>query len=312
MQDFDGVSQRRISCRKPPAVPPLQNSISPTSLRHLPRVEHLSRRHLRSRNARSLSDMSCLPFPWLHGKRFSLLSRHDLVNHSQSPACVGALLATPTIEVNIGSGHPYTLKENSSVLLCNLTMDGSWIKTSDYVFVRVTRVTDIINKKLQERYEAYVRKLASEGVTQDCERLFFHGTENKCDGRGCKGVPCGMCGIISAGFLKRFMKTAAGAWQRFGPGFYFATNSSKSHEYPLGKLASGTGEHEKTLLLCKVAIGRPCITTKNMDYLDGAPPAGYHSVHGRKGEHLNYDEIVTYEEESILPTAIVHYVYKKA
>jgi hypothetical protein len=82
--------------------------------------------------------------------------------------------------------------------------------------------------------------------------------------------------------------------------------------------------HEKALLLCKVICGTSYKTKKNMSTIT-QPPSGFHSVLGEAGglrssffvllsfdraEDLNYDEIVTYSEDSILPFAIVHYQYK--
>ena len=87
-------------------------------------------------------------------------------------------------------------------------------------------------------------------------------------------------------------------------------HSSKSHEYPLGSVKKENKgvTMEKALLVCKVALGRPYETAQNMDYLT-EPPAGYNSVHGKVGTDLNYDEFVTYREDSVLPYAIVHYKY---
>ena len=44
------------------------------------------------------------------------------------------------------------------------------------------------------------------------------------------------------------------------------------------------------------------------------PPAGYDSVHGEAsaGGQLNYDELVVYEEEAILPFAVVEYGFTKS
>jgi hypothetical protein len=70
-----------------------------------------------------------------------------------------------------------------------------------------------------------------------------------------------------------------------------------------------TGSHTRSMLLCKVAIGKPCETTKNMDYLKGAAPAGFHSVVGRATPQgpLNYDEIVVYDPAAIFPWLKVRY-----
>jgi hypothetical protein len=73
------------------------------------------------------------------------------------------------------------------------------------------------------------------------------------------------------------------------------------------------GEHTRKMLLCKVARGKVYKTEKNMDQLNGAAPPGYNSVHGdaQKGGPLNYDEIVVYDEEAVLPYAIVEYRFQK-
>ena len=67
------------------------------------------------------------------------------------------------------------------------------------------------------------------------------------------------------------------------------------------------------MLLCKVASGREFQTAQNQKHFTG-PPAGHDSVHGEAGHTggpLNYDEIVVYEEEAILPFAIVEYGFDK-
>ena len=65
------------------------------------------------------------------------------------------------------------------------------------------------------RYEKYLESIP-EMENHQRERYLLHGTENRCNGQGCADRPCGLCGILANGFLRRFMKTSAGAWQRFG------------------------------------------------------------------------------------------------
>ena len=73
------------------------------------------------------------------------------------------------------------------------------------------------------------------------------------------------------------------------------------------------GVHPRKILLCKVARGDIFKTENNMDTLRGAAPEGYDSVHGdaQKGGALNYDELVVYKEEAVLPYAIVEYSFTK-
>ena len=73
------------------------------------------------------------------------------------------------------------------------------------------------------------------------------------------------------------------------------------------------GLHTRKMLLCKVARGKIHKTAANMDTLQGHAPEGFDSVHGdaQKGGALNYDEIVVYKEEAVLPFAVVEYNFHK-
>lgn len=57
------------------------------------------------------------------------------------------------------------------------------------------------------RYLRYKDSLPGDGN----EKLLFHGTANHCDGAGCIQSPCGLCGILSKGFLPEYI----------APGFVF-------------------------------------------------------------------------------------------
>jgi len=75
-------------------------------------------------------------------------------------------------------------------------------------FMRLIEVKEIQNASMRDRYEAFKAGMRA-GVVNGNEMLVFHG--------------CGADAIESIaekGFLKSFQNTAA--WQRFGPGFYFA------------------------------------------------------------------------------------------
>jgi hypothetical protein len=120
--------------------------------------------------------------------------------------------------------------------------------------------------------------------------------------------------IPAEGFLKEYWTSSAGSWQRFQPGFYFALQSSKSHDYPLPEMQRlSKGKHRRQMLLCKVACGREYRTDQNMDRAPpqpdyaSVPPPGYDSVHGEVGGQLNYAELVVYEEAAVLPYAVVEY-----
>ena len=161
------------------------------------------------------------------------------------------------------------------------------------------KILTINNPKLQRKFDNYLSFICS-----DPSAVFdyYHGTSLKCSIYDsitlCKADTCGVCSITRNGFLKKFIATHS--FQRFGKAFYFAINSSKSHDY--------TEKHDKyhAMLLCKVAVGRAYITKYDRRDLHTAP-SGYDSVHGQAGGTLNYDEIAIYNPEAILPTHILLY-----
>ena len=100
----------------------------------------------------------------------------------------------------------------------------SWAKSERYQFLRLVEVREIKNPEMLGRYEAYKATLPADAPNGN-EQLLFHGCANGAIGS-----------IAEKGFLKSFQTSAAGSWQRFGPGFYFALQASKSHEYPLADM----------------------------------------------------------------------------
>jgi hypothetical protein len=196
---------------------------------------------------------------------------------------------------------------NDTHTVANSQLQNTWMKKQDYELIQLVSVQKIYNPRLQERYDDYKKRVGSG------EQLVFHGCSDTAID------PDSPDSILTRGFLKKYWKTSTGSWQRFGPGFYFALQSSKSHEYPLTQMKNlRAGEHQRSMLLCKVAPGRILKTDQNMDGLAGAAPAGYDSIHGigdpmvsLSSMPMNYDELVLYHEEAVLPYAIVTYDYRK-
>ena len=185
-------------------------------------------------------------------------------------------------------------------LQCKQLLESTWLKSDQYRFDADAEVVvhEIDNPALHQRYADYTAAMNASG-----EKLLFHGCS--------KDVITSIC---EDGFLAQFQTSSAGSWQRFGPGFYFALQSSKSHDYPLGEMQQQpTGAHRRCMLLCKVASGREFRTHTNRDKGEQNPPAGYDSVHGEATHHgpLNWDELVVYEEAAVLPYAVVEYGYLK-
>ena len=73
------------------------------------------------------------------------------------------------------------------------------------------------------------------------------------------------------------------------------------------------GQHKRKMLMCKVALGKSFKTQDDIVTLQGAAPEGYDSVSGdaQPTGSLNYDELVVYKEEAVLPFAIVEYNFTK-
>ena len=156
------------------------------------------------------------------------------------------------------------------------------------------------SQSLLVQYDAYKHVLGEYALN---EELLFHGTKVECDivktKKLCDSKECSVCSISKIGF-KLDKSGTLRPWSRFGHGIYLAPNSSKSHEYTIGSY------NVRTLLLCKVITGKKYETYKNMTMLRDAPK-GFHSVHGKVGGALNYEEIVVYNDQCILPLAILVY-----
>ena len=243
-----------------------------------------------------------------------------VVAYARSSKRAAAPAPAPTPEDTAETGVPPSAQQetepdllsdcepgNDTHTVANSQLQNTWMKKQDYEFIRLVSVQKIYNPRLQERYDDYKKRVGSG------EQLVFHGCSDTAID------PDSPDSILTRGFLKKYWKTSTGSWQRFGPGFYFALQSSKSHEYPLTQMKNlRAGEHQRSMLLCKVAPGRILKTDQNMDGLAGAAPAGYDSIHGigdpmvsLSSMPMNYDELVLYHEEAVLPYAIVTYDYRK-
>jgi hypothetical protein len=177
---------------------------------------------------------------------------------------------------------------------------------------KISHVLEIVNPKLQQRLDNYVLKLSwpHNGVEQ-----YYHGTQIKCDMleyyEPCSKSNCGVCGISKKGFDPQRINSTS--WQRFGKGFYFARNSSKSYDYPRATQDATDNVTNKyhCMLVCDIAPGCKYTLYKNEPSIRG-PPKGYHSIYGSsqwlwglwKSPDMNYDELVVFDIEAIRP----HYI----
>ena len=157
----------------------------------------------------------------------------------------------------------------------------------------------IDNGKLKDQFQRYHSSLSVKSIKQ-----YYHGTSLKCaiyqNATVCGDTTCGICSISQKGMLPSFIGKNIARFQRFGQGFYLAPNSSKCHDYTQGY------DKYRAMLLFDVAEGNKYVVKNDQTKLT-APPKGYDSVYGQHGGSLNYDEIVLYKSEALLPTHIVVY-----
>ncbi len=159
-------------------------------------------------------------------------------------------------------------------------------------------VAVVVNATLKQRCSTYRQRLRNQEMEEH-----FHGTTLSCDIKRTKALcsvgSCGICGISRTGLNRGYIKKNID-FQRFGDGFYLAPNSSKCHDYTRG--INGY----RAMLLCDVCPGNKYRLRKTDQSLQG-PPRGYDSVNGQVGEHLNYEEIVLYHPDAVMPRYIILY-----
>ena len=164
---------------------------------------------------------------------------------------------------------------------------------------KLINVFKIDNPKLKQRFQACLSNMSKPTTYR-----YYHGTKLECNIHRtvsfCDNDDCGICGISQHGFLEERKSTNIPHFQRFGDGFYLAPNSSKCHDYTQGY------SYYRAMLLFEVAQGKRFILKRNSTKLT-APPLGYDSVYGRRGQSLNYDEIIVYNPDAALPTHVLIY-----
>lgn len=113
----------------------------------------------------------------------------------------------------------------------------------------------------------------------------FHGTRS-----------ANMPGILSSHLkLPRQLRGVHITGAMFGPGIYFASQSTKSSQYSCSRFGGTVNRYPTAFMfLADVALGR--IKKKEYAKYYLQPPAGYHSVMGVKGKSLLHDEYIIYNE----------------
>ncbi len=168
----------------------------------------------------------------------------------------------------------------------------------------VSWIFQVTNTILRTRWKTHRETLHTD--FQIAEE-YYHGTKLTCNITTthalCTDMNCGICGICRRGPDQNRIGKNIPHFQRFGHGFYLAPNSSKCHDYTQG------AHSYRAMLLCEVIVGRKYMTKYNARTLN-APPPGYDSVYGQCGGSLNYDEVVVYNMDCVMPRYVC--VYKHA
>ncbi|KAK2460258.1 hypothetical protein APHAL10511_007647 [Amanita phalloides] len=139
------------------------------------------------------------------------------------------------------------------------------------------------------------------------EQLLFHGTTRGCllgeDTNSvylCDLPDCLLCNVIRNSFsVEKCGQT--NKFRRFGCGIYITACSSKADDYSKNT-AKNAAFH--VLLVNRVVVGKSYKTLHNATDMT-EPPSGYHSVHGKPGADLNYEETVVYNNDAIRPAYLL-------
>ena len=165
---------------------------------------------------------------------------------------------------------------------------------------RVKAIFIIKNRRShKKRWNVYRTSLGSHIKIE----RYYHGTKICCNitstKRLCKNKNCGACRISDSGFSRSKIRSHI-PFQRFGPGFYLAPNSSKCNDYVQRAFNCSA------IIVCDVYPGRKYKTKRTNSNLNG-PPRGHNSIYGEAGIDLNFDEIVLSNPAAILPRYIIIY-----
>ncbi|KAA1474713.1 ADP-ribosylation [Dentipellis sp. KUC8613] len=151
----------------------------------------------------------------------------------------------------------------------------------------------------------------SQNRSEGNEERRWHGTKRTCflgdpgHTKMCNDSACHLCNIICTSFDMSHIGSSHGGG-RFGRGLYTSSTSSKSDTPYTRNEGQATSSRYKAMLLTKVAVGKGYKSRVDMRGIT-SPPNGYHSVLGEVGVSLNYDELVVYRDDAIIPAYLVLY-----
>jgi hypothetical protein len=92
----------------------------------------------------------------------------------------------------------------------------------------------------------------------------------------------------------------------FGPGIYFADQSTKSSQYSCSRFGGTINKYNTAFMfLCDIALGK--IKEEQSSKYYTQPPKGYDSVKGVAGPSLLHNEYIIYKENQQQITHIIEF-----
>ncbi|KAF9243538.1 ADP-ribosylation [Melanogaster broomeanus] len=165
----------------------------------------------------------------------------------------------------------------------------------------------VLEPYLTYRFQTAVRAKDKRGN----EKLLFHGTNRACllgESSGnvvlCSLKQCYLCSILRGSFdVSKCGKCSKNAFKRFGHGIYTTSCASKADDY-VSNLSDRASL--RVMLINRVVVGKPYKKYRNSPDIV-SPPYGYDSIAGEIGWDLNYEETVTYHNDTVRPAYLVIY-----
>lgn len=173
-------------------------------------------------------------------------------------------------------------------LHCNLKVlskkDAKYKQLEEY-FVKSQSQHHNFGMKVKNIFIAEQKKAPKFDPAPGNVQELFHGTRS-----------CNMIGILSSNLkLPNQLKGVYITGAMFGPGIYFADQSSKSAQYAFGRFSGLKNMYDTNFLfITDVAIGKTKNEYSSKYYYE--PPKGYDSVKGCKGSSLLHNEFIVYKE----------------
>lgn len=173
-------------------------------------------------------------------------------------------------------------------------------------------------------HKAYRRRISAKRGRDNLNVVsHYHGTSSLCNvgvnasSRPCLDPGCNVCNIMANGFKCEFAETSLVGGQRFalrfGVGLYSSSTSGKANDYSKGAELPHAGKRFRGMFVVDVVAGMSYKTDaarlRSPD-VESILRNDYDSVMGIPGDNLNFDELVVYDNDAMIPTFYISYSLK--